>query len=360
MNLKNKIKKFYSEENKQNIVIFIPVALILLIVIAFFMIGNVQEGSLSDENGESFESVGNTDKKNVHPLSGIECDRSDKRPFAVMLSSDQVARPTYGIAKADIVVEMPVLAGGVTRLMALFICETPEEIGSIRSSRHDFIPIADSFNAIYAHWGGSKYALDLLDKGVIDNIDGLPNPHNAYYRKVGKKAPHNGFTSFERLENSAKLLGYDVKYNGHAYEREKGESKLKEANTLSIRYGGSNIIDYKYNPNTNQYLRSRWKTPEVDGIDSTQAKADTIAVLFTRSSQLDHEYNDVDVSGGGELYIAQNGIITKGRWAKPATPNNSKIEFYDENNNEIPLVEGRLWIQYVNIGTPVYWAGGLL
>ena len=143
-----------------------------------------------------------------NPLTGQKCVRGNKRPMAVMLAVDVVARPLYGVSKADVAVEMPALTNGITRLMALFSCEEPEEIGSIRSARHDFLPFARSFDAIYAHWGGSYLALDLLNKKVLDNLDALPNPHDAFYRRSDKLPPHNGFTSFARLSAAAEKLGY--------------------------------------------------------------------------------------------------------------------------------------------------------
>src|SRR3989344_6469508 len=69
----------------------------------------------------------------------VACSQN-ARPFAVMLSSDKEARPLSGISQADIVFEMPVLDIGFTRIMAVYKCAYPKEVGSIRSSRMDFVP----------------------------------------------------------------------------------------------------------------------------------------------------------------------------------------------------------------------------
>ncbi|MEK7494158.1 MAG: DUF3048 domain-containing protein, partial [Patescibacteria group bacterium] len=104
----------------------------------------------------------------LNPLTGTMCAEGDARPFAVMLAADKVARPLYGIAQADVVVEMPALTNGITRYMGVFSCEKAGEIGSIRSARHDFLLFAKSFDAIYAHWGGSYLALDALKAKELD------------------------------------------------------------------------------------------------------------------------------------------------------------------------------------------------
>ena len=49
--------------------------------------------------------------------------------FAVMLAADKVARPLYGIAQADIVVEIPALTNGITRYMGIFACENAGRSG---------------------------------------------------------------------------------------------------------------------------------------------------------------------------------------------------------------------------------------
>src|SRR3989338_6889489 len=89
-------------------------------------------------------------------LTGLICDNYSKRPIAVMMASDPIARPLSGIGQADVVIEMPVTPNGITRMMAVFQCEESAEIGSVRSAREDFLPLVASFGALYAHWGGER------------------------------------------------------------------------------------------------------------------------------------------------------------------------------------------------------------
>src|SRR3989338_11029900 len=109
--------------------------------------------------------------KKPSSIAGLNCDTAQRRPMAVMMASDPEARPLSGIGAADLVVEMPVTPNGVTRFMAVYQCQTPKEIGSIRSAREDFIPLAAGFNNIYAHWGGEHSALDHLNKHITANFN---------------------------------------------------------------------------------------------------------------------------------------------------------------------------------------------
>src|SRR3989338_830048 len=151
------------------------------------------------------------------PISGLACANGERRPMAVMLAGDSVTRPLSGLSEADLVFNMPVITNSMTRFMAVYICNSPKEIGSVRSSRDDFIPLARGLDAIFAHWGGSHFALDELTKGVVDNIDALANPFSAYFRKSGIASPHNGFTSGTRLYGAAEKMGYRQKENFSGY-----------------------------------------------------------------------------------------------------------------------------------------------
>ena len=68
--------------------------------------------------------------------------------------------------------------------------------------------LALGLDAIYAHWGGSHFAYDKLDKGIINNIDAMKDWYGAYYRKSNILAPHNGFTSMEKLLSAIKKSKY--------------------------------------------------------------------------------------------------------------------------------------------------------
>ena len=108
---------------------------------------------------------------NVSPLSGLACDDWNRRPFAVMQPADLSARPAAGFSDADMVFEMPVITNSITRLMAVYVCGNPDDVGSMRSARHDYIALAKGLDAIFVHWGGSHYAIDKLNQGVIDDMN---------------------------------------------------------------------------------------------------------------------------------------------------------------------------------------------
>ena len=184
--------------NKQNILVFACFCLLFITGVFYFAFTNdfgyrtttiIGRDSTDTEKEqlESNENSGKSFKSPPNTISGTECENYNRRPFAVMIAEDAEARDLSGIGSADLVIEMPVVTGSITRMMALFVCENVKEIGSVRSARHDFVPLALGYDAILAHWGGSNMALAETDK--IDNLDAMVNYYDSFYRKKWIPAP---------------------------------------------------------------------------------------------------------------------------------------------------------------------------
>ena len=333
--------------NNRNSVIFFVLVLAALIV--FFQYEySFNAGSLSGAENEKQE-----EKKNISPLSGLACDNYNRRPIAVMLANDEAARPLSGLSDADMVFEMQVVEDSITRLMAVFVCNSPENLGSVRSARHNFIPLATGLDAIYAHWGGSHFALEKLNKGIMDNIDAMRNPYEAFYRKAGIYAPHNGFTSIARLVNSAAKLKYPLKNNfeGYRHKNPNDEIQMSKSNgETKINYAYPWNVEWRYNESKNSYLRFRGGKIENDKNNKQQIEAKNIVVMFAKSRPLEGQYNDVDVEGEGEIVLYQNGEEIKGKWKKDRNNLKSKLYFLDESGQEVKFVPGQIWVEIIEPG----------
>ena len=335
---------------KRKIKQFIPL-IIFVVVIAAAVFSLVYKGkSIEIGSGNEFlsPSAANTPEIKKSPISGLSCENGDRRPVAVMLSGDAITRPLSGLARADLILEMPVITGGINRFMTIYVCGDPTEIGSVRSARDDFIPLAKGWDAIYAHWGGSHFALDELRSGVIDNLDALVNPFEAFYRKSGIAMPHNGFTSAARLLNASQKKGYRWESNLAAYPHlENFQPATTTAKTLIVAYPGAFQVKYQYDAASNSYLRWRGGTKETDKILKTQLAPKNVVIMRAPSRQIEGQYNDVQVEGQGAVAIYRNGEEIKGTWKKSASNQKDRLSFFDEKGREIEFVPGQIWIQVV-------------
>ncbi|MEK7452729.1 MAG: DUF3048 domain-containing protein [Patescibacteria group bacterium] len=332
-------------------------ALLMILVFYFYTIGNKisiynKEESLFVDISQDSQSVVIKEDSNMplNKITGERCNNGDKRPFFVMLAADRVARPLSGISQADLVFEMPVITDGITRYMALFQCEEPNEIGSIRSSRHDFITIAQGFDAIYAHWGGSKFALDKLKEKVINNIDALVNPHDTYFRKKTISAPHNGFTSFGRLYNTAEKLGYRLKTDFIGYPHIKAISRSNGNYEINIPYPAPYNVKFLYSSKSNEYLRFIGGFKEVDKNINKQVAVKNLVIMKAASKQVKDQYNDLEIEDSGEAMVYRNGEVARGIWERKS----GKYYFLDSDKKEIEFAIGKIWISIIQTNQDVF------
>lgn len=319
------------------------VALILFVI--FWIWWRGADITITNDPGDS--------AKNLLPkssISGISCDRYNRRPLAIMMASDPETRPLSGISEADLVFEMPVTPNGITRFMAVFQCFSPTEIGSIRSAREDFIPLAAGLDAIYAHWGGEREALARLNSHVINNVDGLKFDGTVFYRKKGIPMPHNGFTNLEKLSEQAKKFEYrlDNKFKGYVNGEVTAQRNLSNiAESIDIEYPHPYNAKWVYNQAKNEYDRFRGDKPETDRNNNSQVTAKVIIVMKTNSTYISKDYIRVATQGEGDALIYQNGIMQSGRWKKDPAILDSKLTFYGQDAKEITFLPGKKWIEIV-------------
>ncbi|MEK7121238.1 MAG: DUF3048 domain-containing protein [Patescibacteria group bacterium] len=327
-----------------NKLLVIAGATVLVLIVVFIIWWNKE---IIINNGMGIINKNETLKSSI---TGLDCPGADVRSITVMLASDPEARPLSGISQADIVFEMPVDPTGITRFMAVFQCEKPKEIGSVRSARNDFIPLAAGLETIYAHWGGEHGALEKLDARIIDNIDAMKYEGTVFYRKAGIRPPHDGFTNLDLLTKKAQDLKYDFKNNFSGYPHQDKEPKKNLSNLtdqINVNYPGPHTVRWTYDSGTNLYSRYRNGNAEIDKDNGQIVKAGVVVVMNTTSKFLKEQYISVDVRGEGVAQIYQNGSVINGKWSKNSSQLDSKLYFYDDSGKEIQFAPGKIWVEIV-------------
>lgn len=322
-----------------------------IFVLSFFIWWQGEVGIEVTNNGEAKAlKIDPEPEEKLSPISGIPCENIDKRPIAVMLASDPITRPLSGLARADMVFELPVTGSGVTRMMAVYQCEQPEEIGSIRSAREDFIPLAAGLGAVYAHWGGEREALAKLNGGIIDNVDAMVYENKYFFRRGKLRPPHNGFSSFEKLWQAVGDLKYAQDSTLAPYPHYKISDKTKNLSNLaaqiSIDYPHPFKVVWTYDQDKNLYKRQRGSSAEMDK-NGGQSSASVVIVMKTDSKIVSKDYMNVRVIGEGEAEIYQDGVKISGKWSKDPSRLDSKLFFYDNEGKEIEFAPGKIWVEVV-------------
>lgn len=292
-------------------------------------------------------------------LTGVwSAEFESKRPIAVMINNIKEALPSSSTKQADIIYECMV-EGGITRLLAIYSdYDELEKIGSVRSARHYYINIANEYDAIYVCYGQSKPAKKLLDKGAIDVVNGyVYDP--AFYRDNDRVAPHNAYTTGERVVDAIKDLGYSSEYSSdhkkvlNFNEEEKELEDGTQANTIHINFSNYSKPYLVYNADKKIYERYEYDAPQIDNLaaeDDNILTFKNVIVMISKYECInpENDLQELTQVGEGNGYYCTNGKAIPITWKKGSA--SAPTEYYTEDGEILSLNPGKTWISIIGDG----------
>lgn len=273
-----------------------------------------------------------------------------KRPYAFQFSNFKTVRNQWGIGQADIVYEA-IVEGGITRLLGIGENYSGDRIGSTRSSRHYFVSIADEYDAIYIHYGKTKYATAKMKELGIDNLDGETGiGTTVFYRDKSMKAPHNAFASLKGILAGIEKKGYETMhtegYEPHYsfYEEDTDLTGGTSVKKLTLDFSGYNTPYFEYNLSDKLYYRYQFGGPHIDSNTGSQLTFKNIIVQFVKEWDIDkNDYQTMDLEdASGTGYYITNGTMVPITWKK--NEKNRWMRYYDEAGQELTINPGKSYI----------------
>ncbi|XLQ20665.1 MAG: DUF3048 C-terminal domain-containing protein [Candidatus Moraniibacteriota bacterium] len=347
-----------------------------------------------EEEKEMVGLIPYEEPENASVITGLACDNNDKRAFSIMYSGSIDARPYWkNLDKADMVLEMPHRMHNEPRLMGTFQCETPDEIGPMRSGRVDHMAVADSLGAVFVTWGKSIVAAAAMNKELADNLEvgsgttssdgtraGYIDPNITFYSANSAYADLNGIIKMSQ----DKGYGGENLTEGFKHQGEIARENRPEHGTVDVKFDTSqHRIKYEYDPETNSYKRFHKGEPSIDYASGEQyAPKNIIGIVAKRDSwlaekdyvvdglldpwsgvpeekiesnqypnmQLGDPWFDTVFEGEAEFYF--NGQEIDGTW-KREKGTNKTFAFYDESGQEVHFVPGQIWMHVLPHGQKI-------
>ena len=286
-------------------------------------------------------------------------ENSNERPIAIMIDNNIGGAKHAGLQESYLNYEI-IVEGGLTRIMALYKDKTVSLIGPVRSSRHYFLDYALESDAIYAHFGWSIYAERDIKVLGINNINGLTD-EAPYWRESSALAPHNVFTTTDKIRNYAKLKNYStetnnwkllnyttdkVALNSITNTQEHPNPELLTANKISIDYSNYQNRSYSYDSQNEYYLREMNGDAHLDKVTNNQLNYKNIIIEKVNNYNLDSEgRQDLTTTGSGTGYYITNGYALPINWTKSSR--SAKTKYTYTNGTEIKVNDGNTFIQIV-------------
>ena len=288
------------------------------------------------------------------PLTGLKvADQAatTKPVTAVMLENSPSARPQSGVKQAEVVYEA-IAEAGITRFLALYQQNKPAMIGPVRSLRPYYIDWLAPYQPSVAHVGGSSHALQEIRNGTYRDIDQFFH-ERSYWRATDRRAPHNVYTSAERLDDLNSSKGYKQSVVKTALARADGKPANPATATVAvINFGKSARYNtrYQYDASTNTYQRSIGGEASLDREEGQITPSVVVALTVQQTTvQEDGIRENIITTGQGKATIFQNGSVVEGIWRKADRA--SPLELLDANGKAIALTRGQTWIAAVPGGT---------
>lgn len=298
-----------------------------------------------------------TEEKAVEPpkptteaslLTGVQVPiGSNQTPVTgVIIENSPDARPQAGLKDAGVVIEA-IAEGGITRFLAIFQDTKPDYVGPIRSVRPYFLQWIQGFDAAIAHSGGSPEALSMIRAGGIKDLDHAYNAAT-YQRVSGRYAPHNVYTSLDKLLSLSASKGFGP--SSFTPFGRKTEAPLPVPTAKTIDFAISSAlynVHYDYDATSNSYLRSEGGRSHTDDKSGQQIKPKVvIAMVVPKGIAADRVHTTYNVVGSGTAYFYQDGHVTQGNWSKASVKEN--LTFTDGAGAPLTLNAGQTWISIVN------------
>ena len=302
-----------------------------------------------------------------NPMNGEILDAPfTGRVYANTVSNLQENLPHVGVVQADVVMEMYVNMNNVVRCLALFTdIESVSAIGSTRSTRPIFNDIAQHYDLILSHAGGSDTALsDAANRGIDNfNIDSwVVASTGASYRDTEYKRSY---------ENSLFGVGSGIKAyaesQGMAMELEKdygfrftedgtpadGDAADKIALTMVYGQAKKDTV-MEYDAATDKYVWNQYGQVMQDQITS-ETEAFTNVIIMSANITNNGLYHAADFVAGGTGYYANGGKYIPITWS--CADEDSAFNFFTEAGEELLMGAGNTYIAIVTPESPVTITG---
>lgn len=341
----------------------------LITASVFTACGSSQSSSTGDAQTSQSASSSEPEEPpyNPDPLTGLENVGQyvdGQRFVAVMVNNisnnaANDARPQWGLSEAEVLVESKV-EGGITRFMALYpnVENLPEQIGPVRSARHQFFQLILPWQALYVHIGESTVQSEYrtnYEYGDLDiNLDKYGFPRDDARRATGVNIEHTAYTNSEYLTEIIEKNDIDTEreygstlFNFRNYNLEPRTLEGHSAVSIDVVHSSTYRTYFEYDASSGKYLMSQYSartgqiSPSVDANNNEQLAFDNVILVLadieTHPNYVGNSYDiqDVDYSSGGVGYYFYGGRVESIRWQKP-TPQ-SVMTFTDGAGHEIPV-----------------------
>lgn len=372
------LEKNPKKKKTWTLILLISSGLIILGIIIFLLFKAFGLGKW-DGNSPIVGNPENTNSANIKeapkdhesPLTGNlitknEYDEiSKRRPLAVIIENHSDARPQSGLNDADIVWEA-LAEGGISRFMPVYLENSPDKVGPVRSLRKYFLDwVSELRDGLIMHVGyADTDNVDTDALGYVYTYDikslALFTPAT-FWRASDRSAPHDAYTSVKDLWLKAVDAGWTNIIDLDEWQFKENELAVNFGTTKKISFNWSSwgVTDYSVNwafdPTTDSYLRDHNGIAHLDAESGDPISAQNVILQVCNSTYYTDSDDKTrliyDLFGEGPAYVFRDGQVISGTWKKESRV--SRTKYFDAEGAEILFNRGRTWISVLPTGSEI-------
>lgn len=352
----NFLKRYFSNlknDRKTQIISIIVLALLILIIVFIFYFVSDQKLNFEELLKSDKDEEEQVEEQNGRRLDGVIVEEGGENiyPTAVMVENLTSVRPQAGLSQAGVVYEA-LAEGGITRFMAVFAGGEASKIGPVRSARSYYLEWLSEYDAMYVFSGAYPPVLQAVSGLGIKDLNAMYAGSKYFWRDSSVSAPHNLFTSTEKINLALRDNEYDKITPDYRQWKFTDEVELSERpedeKMIKIDFSSTGyVVEYKYDKESNSYLRFNPQGAiHSDRNTGEQLSPKNIVIIRLDAEVIDDEGRlGMDVTGEGEAVMFKNGETFKGTWEKSSRAD--RTIFYNEDGSEYEFVRGQTWVEVV-------------
>lgn len=281
------------------------------------------------------------------PLTGeiVPVDSLTAPSLAAKVDNHVDARPQVGLERTDLVYE-ELVEGGLTRYVAVWHSDVPDEIGPIRSIRPMDPDIISPMGGIVAYSGGQyKYVVLMQNTNVFNAIHGQADTADLMFRTRDKPGPHDVIVRANLLISRHLDLAAPAQQFAFAPDQASSTAVREGApiQSMQLRFGAASAPGWTWDAARSVWTRSQDGAPDLDpnGVPYSAVNVLVLRVPVTVSQNIPK----TELIGSGEAWVSSGGMTVHGTWLKGSQTD--PIRLVDDTGTVIRLAPGNSWIELV-------------
>ena len=280
------------------------------------------------------------------PLRGTPAAAAMRHPaLAVKIDNHWDARPQIALNRTDLVYE-ELVEGGLTRYVAVWHSDVPDQVGPVRSVRPMDPLIATPLGGIIAYSGGQDFFVELMQATPLVNLVGDLDDGTYFDRADDRPGPHDMvLAASAAVAAHASLPPPPAQFAyGTADPLAAPALAAMPTSRIELVFSESARPSWEWDPAISAWLRSQ------DGQADLEASGDRVHATNVVTLRVPVQYGEVPftaLSGTGEAWVSVAGRTAHGTWSKGQA--GEPIVLTADDGSSLRLAPGNTWIELVPI-----------